>query len=146
MLLSPPHFSSDWLDLFLSTDYCCESSPRNSVWDTYLTLIYTPRIPGPIEVSDDVCGALTRSTNLVLNASTQQVLYANARPPTSHTSADFIPVFGDCIRMMRRAYSVGRSVLSRAYLTVRHRREVLFTKDGQPFLIAGSGTLGEEYL
>jgi len=39
----------------------------------------------------------------------------------SHVSADFIPVMGDCIRLIR---------------------EVLFTKQGQPFLIAGSGTLG----
>ncbi|KAF8318730.1 PLP-dependent transferase [Clavulina sp. PMI_390] len=59
-------------------------------------------IPGPIEVSDEV-------------------LYANAHPSMGHTSPDFIPVFGDCIRMMR---------------------QTLLTKDGQPFLIAGSGTLG----
>ncbi|KAF8517979.1 PLP-dependent transferase [Hysterangium stoloniferum] len=59
-------------------------------------------IPGPIEVADDV-------------------LYANAHPSMSHISPDFIPVFGDCIRLIR---------------------EVLFTKTGQPFLIAGSGTLG----
>ena len=39
----------------------------------------------------------------------------------SHISPDFIPVFGDCIRMMR---------------------QVLFTQDAQPFIIAGSGTLG----
>jgi len=59
-------------------------------------------IPGPIEVSD-------------------QVLFANAHPSMSHVSPEFIPVFGDCIRMIR---------------------EVLYTKDAQPFLIAGSGTLG----
>ncbi|KAL1703540.1 pyridoxal phosphate-dependent transferase [Schizophyllum commune] len=59
-------------------------------------------IPGPIEVADDV-------------------LYANAHPSMSHVSADFIPVFGDCIRMTR---------------------EILYSKDAQPFLIAGSGTLG----
>ncbi|KIJ55397.1 hypothetical protein M422DRAFT_63486 [Sphaerobolus stellatus SS14] len=59
-------------------------------------------IPGPIEVADDV-------------------LYANAHPSMSHVSAEFIPVFGNCIRMIR---------------------EVLFTKKAQPFLIAGSGTLG----
>ncbi|TRM65179.1 pyridoxal phosphate-dependent transferase [Schizophyllum amplum] len=50
-----------------------------------------------------------------------QVLFANAHPSMSHVSADFIPVFGECIRMTR---------------------EVLFSKDAQPFLIAGSGTLG----
>ncbi|KAI3600419.1 alanine-glyoxylate transaminase [Moniliophthora roreri] len=55
-------------------------------------------IPGPIEVSDDV-------------------LFANAHPSMSHISPDFIPVFGDCIRMTRK---------------------VLFTTSGQPFLIAGS--------
>ncbi|CUA78178.1 hypothetical protein RSOLAG22IIIB_02796 [Rhizoctonia solani] len=59
-------------------------------------------IPGPIEISDEV-------------------LYANAHPSMSHISPDFIPVFGDCIRMLR---------------------QVLYTKDGQPFLVAGSGTLG----
>lgn len=59
-------------------------------------------IPGPIEVSDEV-------------------LYANAHPSMSHVSPDFIPVFGDCIRLLR---------------------DVLFTKSGQPFLISGSGTLG----
>ncbi|KAG8893014.1 hypothetical protein FRB99_002243, partial [Tulasnella sp. 403] len=80
-------------------------------------------IPGPIEVSDDV-------------------LYANARPPTSHTSPDFIPIFGDCIRMMRRVYPL-RPI--GAFSRLSHctaSREVLFTKDAQPFLIAGSGTLG----
>ncbi|KAJ7224479.1 PLP-dependent transferase [Mycena pura] len=59
-------------------------------------------IPGPIELDDEV-------------------LYANAHPSNSHVSPDFVPVFGDCIRMTRK---------------------VLFTTVGQPFLIAGSGTLG----
>jgi len=59
-------------------------------------------IPGPIEVTDEV-------------------LFANAHPSMSHVSPDFIPVFGDCIRLTR---------------------EVLFTKNAQPFLISGSGTLG----
>jgi len=59
-------------------------------------------IPGPIEVADDV-------------------LYANAHPSMSHTSPDFIKVFGDCIRMIRT---------------------VLYSPNSQPFLIAGSGTLG----
>jgi len=39
----------------------------------------------------------------------------------SHVSADFIPVFGNCIRLIR---------------------DVLYTTKGQPFFIAGSGTLG----
>ncbi|KAI0658012.1 PLP-dependent transferase [Cubamyces menziesii] len=60
-------------------------------------------IPGPIEVTDEV-------------------LYANAHPSMSHVSPDFIPVFGDCIRMIR---------------------EVLFAgPQAQPFIISGSGTLG----
>ncbi|XP_006462077.1 hypothetical protein AGABI2DRAFT_151665 [Agaricus bisporus var. bisporus H97] len=59
-------------------------------------------VPGPIEVADEV-------------------LFANAHPSMSHVSPDFVPVFGDCIRMTR---------------------EVLLTKSGQPFLISGSGTLG----
>ncbi|KAF8075096.1 PLP-dependent transferase [Lyophyllum atratum] len=49
------------------------------------------------------------------------VLYSNALPPVSHVSPDFIKVFGDAIRLTR---------------------EVLFTKNAQPFLISGSGTLG----
>ncbi|KAF9504416.1 hypothetical protein BS47DRAFT_1386248 [Hydnum rufescens UP504] len=60
------------------------------------------KIPGPIEVADEV-------------------LYANAHPSMSHVSPEFIPVFGECIKMLR---------------------ETLLTKAGQPFLIAGSGTLG----
>ncbi|TFK25597.1 alanine-glyoxylate transaminase [Coprinopsis marcescibilis] len=60
-------------------------------------------IPGPIEVADSV-------------------LYANAHPSMSHVSKDFIPVFGDCIRMTREVLYAG--------------------KDTQPFLISGSGTLG----
>ncbi|RXK39905.1 alanine-glyoxylate transaminase/serine-glyoxylate transaminase/serine-pyruvate transaminase [Tremella mesenterica] len=62
-------------------------------------------IPGPIEFSDEV-------------------LYANATPGTAYTSPAFIPIFGDCLRMLRK---------------------VLFAeerKDNQPFLVAGSGTLG----
>ncbi|KAG8854446.1 hypothetical protein FRB96_007508 [Tulasnella sp. 330] len=51
----------------------------------------------------------------------------------SHVAADFLPVFGDCIRMMRRAFT--------DYAPFSDR-EVLFTKDGQILLIAGSGTLG----
>ncbi|EPT00913.1 hypothetical protein FOMPIDRAFT_1023472 [Fomitopsis schrenkii] len=50
-----------------------------------------------------------------------EVLYANAHPSVSHMSADFIQTIGDCIRMTR---------------------EVLFSTTGQPFIIAGSGTLG----
>lgn len=53
---------------------------------------------------------------------TLQVLLANATPGTSHVSPAFIPVFGDCIRMLRK---------------------VLYAeKTGQPILIAGSGTMG----
>ena len=60
-------------------------------------------IPGPIEVANSV-------------------LYANAHPSMSHVSKDFVPVFGDSIRMTR---------------------EVLYAGEGaQPFLISGSGTLG----
>jgi len=59
-------------------------------------------IPGPIEVADEV-------------------LFANAHPPVAHTSPEFIPIFGDCIRMTR---------------------DLLFSKAAHIFLIAGSGTLG----
>ncbi|GAA5948626.1 hypothetical protein JCM21900_005194 [Sporobolomyces salmonicolor] len=59
-------------------------------------------VPGPVEVSDEV-------------------LYANAHPSMSHVSPAFAPVFGDCIRMLRKT---------------------LYTESAQPFIIAGSGTLG----
>ncbi|GMK55204.1 hypothetical protein CspeluHIS016_0202600 [Cutaneotrichosporon spelunceum] len=60
-------------------------------------------IPGPIEVAD-------------------QILYANASPSVSHVSPAFVPIFGDCLRMLRK---------------------ILYAeKTGQPFMIAGSGTLG----
>ncbi|KAM0750801.1 PLP-dependent transferase, partial [Meredithblackwellia eburnea MCA 4105] len=59
-------------------------------------------IPGPVEVSD-------------------AVLYANAHPSMSHVSPVFAPVFGNCIRALRK---------------------VLYTEKGQPFIISGSGTLG----
>jgi aspartate aminotransferase-like enzyme len=39
----------------------------------------------------------------------------------SHVSPAFAPVFGNCVRLLRK---------------------VLYTTDGQPFLVAGSGTLG----
>jgi len=39
----------------------------------------------------------------------------------SHVSPAFAPVFGNCIKLLRK---------------------VLYTTDGQPFLVAGSGTLG----
>ncbi|WVQ77831.1 hypothetical protein IAR50_007524 [Cryptococcus sp. DSM 104548] len=62
-------------------------------------------IPGPIEFSDDV-------------------LLANASPATAHTSPAFVPVFGECLSLLRDV--------------------LLSSKDSgsQPFLIAGSGTLG----
>ncbi|KAL5513178.1 hypothetical protein ACEPAH_3576 [Sanghuangporus vaninii] len=59
-------------------------------------------IPGPIEIADEV-------------------LYANAHPSMSHVSPEFVPVFGDCLRMLK---------------------EVLYAPNSQPFLVAGSGTLG----
>ncbi|GAA5901307.1 alanine--glyoxylate transaminase [Sporobolomyces salmoneus] len=50
-----------------------------------------------------------------------EVLLANAHPSMSHVSPAFAPVFGDCLRMLRT---------------------LLYTEKGQPFVIAGSGTLG----
>jgi len=52
---------------------------------------------------------------------TNEVLYANAHPSMSHMSPDFASVFGNCIRLTR---------------------QILYSRDAQPFLIAGSGTLG----
>ena len=63
-------------------------------------------IPGPIEVADDV-------------------LLANAHPSMSHVSPDFVPVFGDCIRMLRT---------------------LLFAPSAQPVITAGSGTLGWDHV
>ncbi|KAG6918983.1 hypothetical protein DXG01_010222 [Tephrocybe rancida] len=50
-----------------------------------------------------------------------EVLFANAAPVVSHVSPDFVKTFGDAVRLTR---------------------EVVFTKEAQPFLISGSGTLG----
>lgn len=50
-----------------------------------------------------------------------EVLLANAHPSMSHVSPVFAPVFGNCLRMLRT---------------------LLYTEKGQPFIIAGSGTLG----
>ncbi|KAF8075097.1 PLP-dependent transferase [Lyophyllum atratum] len=52
---------------------------------------------------------------------TNEVLHAIAQPPLSHVSPQFVSVFRDCIQMTRK---------------------VVDTQDGQPFIIAGSGTLG----
>ncbi|GLB41691.1 putative aminotransferase class-V [Lyophyllum shimeji] len=52
---------------------------------------------------------------------TKEVLHAIAQPPLSHVSPEFVAVFRDCIQMTRK---------------------VVDTQDGQPFIIAGSGTLG----
>ncbi|BEI85535.1 hypothetical protein CcaverHIS002_0509360 [Cutaneotrichosporon cavernicola] len=51
-----------------------------------------------------------------------RILYANASPSVSHVSPAFISIFGDCLRMLR---------------TILYAE-----KTGQPFMIAGSGTLG----
>lgn len=52
---------------------------------------------------------------------TDAVLAANAYPSVAHTSPAFAQIFGDCLRMLR---------------------QVLYAPKGQPFLVAGSGTLG----
>lgn len=49
------------------------------------------------------------------------VLLANASPSVSHTSPGFAKIFQNSLRMLRK---------------------LLYTKDGQPFLVAGAGTLG----
>ncbi|CAD6573861.1 MAG: hypothetical protein CYPHOPRED_005231 [Cyphobasidiales sp. Tagirdzhanova-0007] len=49
------------------------------------------------------------------------VLFANAHPSMSHMSPDFSKVFQDCITKLK---------------------QVLYTEQGQPFIVAGSGTLG----
>ncbi|OZJ02044.1 hypothetical protein BZG36_05082 [Bifiguratus adelaidae] len=51
----------------------------------------------------------------------EDVLAAMSTPATSHVDPDFLPVFGEAIEMTR---------------------EVVRTDKGQPFLVAGSGTLG----
>ncbi|KAF9462960.1 PLP-dependent transferase [Collybia nuda] len=52
---------------------------------------------------------------------TDEVLRAVAQPPVSHVSPQFVGVFRDCLNMTR---------------------QVVDTRTGQPFIIAGSGTLG----
>ncbi|BGP49457.1 hypothetical protein JCM10450v2_005348 [Rhodotorula kratochvilovae] len=59
-------------------------------------------VPGPVECSDEV-------------------LFANAHPSMSHVSPAFAPVFGNCLRLLRK---------------------LLYSESAQPFIIAGSGTLG----
>ncbi|KAF5373320.1 hypothetical protein D9615_007421 [Tricholomella constricta] len=85
-------------------------------------------IPGPIEVTVEVSRnhkpkaiiALAEGQNVSLTLPAQ-VLHAIAKPPISHVSPQFVSVFRDCIHMTRK---------------------VVDTQDGQPFIIAGSGTLG----
>lgn len=55
------------------------------------------------------------------NPMNSQVLYANAHPSVSHVSPTFIPVFGHCIKLLRR---------------------LVHSESAQPFIISGSGTLG----
>ncbi len=51
------------------------------------------------------------------------VLHAMGEPPKSHTAPDFIKSFGNCLKMMK---------------------EVWMCPSGQPFLVAGTGTLAME--
>ncbi|KAM3589683.1 hypothetical protein VKS41_000539 [Umbelopsis sp. WA50703] len=51
----------------------------------------------------------------------EDVLDAMSTPATSHVDPLFVPVFGESIELLRK---------------------VLLTKDAQPFIVAGSGTLG----
>ncbi len=51
------------------------------------------------------------------------VLHAMGEPPKSHTAPDFIKSFGNCLNMMK---------------------EVWMCPSGQPFLVAGTGTLAME--
>jgi hypothetical protein len=82
------------------TSYWCEHHCRDVPHISDLD-----SIPGPIEFSDPV-------------------LLSNATPGTSHVSPAFIPVFGECLRMLKT---------------------VLYADKGegnQSILIAGSGTMG----
>lgn len=54
-----------------------------------------------------------------------EVLRAQARPSLSHTEAAFAAIFGRALRNLRDVY---------------------LSKDGTPFVIAGSGTLGMEFI
>ncbi|KAH8554891.1 pyridoxal phosphate-dependent transferase [Umbelopsis sp. PMI_123] len=51
----------------------------------------------------------------------EDVLNAMSTPATSHVDPLFVPIFGESIELLRK---------------------VLLTKDAQPFVVAGSGTLG----
>ena len=56
---------------------------------------------------------------------TDDVLYANAHPSVAHVAPDFCVVFGECIKMLRT---------------------VLDAPSSQPYIVAGSGTLGWDML
>lgn len=88
------------LRTFTSTPRTMSEEQDHSNWtqDPHPLLL----IPGPIEFANSV-------------------LLSNAHPSMSHVSPAFSPVFGNCIKLLRK---------------------VLYTKDGQPILVAGSGTLG----
>ena len=82
------------LSLF-SVARCLSSKPLTNYWCKWQSVqggmgLSAHRIPGPIEVADEV-------------------LFANAHPSMSHVSPEFVPVFGDCIRMIRYAYSASSS-------------------------------------
>jgi len=60
------------------------------------------------------------------------VLYANAHPSMAHSGPDFIPVFGDCIRMLRwiicaastpQLTPVQRSSFHQGWSTIPNRRQ-----------------------
>lgn len=76
-------------------------------------------IPGPVECSDEgECAPRAPDVRLTRPPA---VLYANAHPSMSHVSPAFAPVFGYCLKALRK---------------------VVYTQTAQPFIIAGSGTLG----
>src|SRR6185437_8237542 len=54
-----------------------------------------------------------------------EVLRAQARPSLGHTEADFGPIFGRSLRALK---------------------DIFMCKDGQPFVLAGSGTLAMEFV
>ena len=106
----------------MKRDWCVDSSPsphsrlprfRNLRTRTFRrTIVLIPRGTDHAWTT-----ALDRTVLGIPPASLSQ----NAHPSMSHVSPAFAPVFGDCLRYLRK---------------------LLYTEKGQPFIIAGSGTLG----
>lgn len=102
------------LFLILSVDYWCK---RQLVHNDISSSAIVHSVPGPIEVADEV-------------------LFANAHPSMSHVSPEFVPVFGDCIRMIRYT-----SCASNQISLISHSERYYSQKTLNPSLSVGAELL-----